>query len=200
MSALNIETNDISSILVEHTVPFGAQRVRSQAGGIRSILLPKQMSRLGVESENGLGAFRLGRTELLDQRFGGFSLIYGAVFFLHKQGPPGHLGGSTVGDIPNDQKQSPLVEDNLIGAAGIVVNLEDLSRRGIYGRERCVKTQGDIDAIVNGYQPSLELARRLTPVDDVGKPQADRLLPEQDSIEGIPSDELPLGSLTNGGN
>jgi len=110
------------------------------------------------------------------------------------------LGGSLLGDASDNEKQGPFVEDDFLGAAGVLVNLEGLSRRRIHGSQRRVKTESNVNAVPNGHQLSLKLTGCLAPVDDMGEPRADRPLPEQDSVEGVASYEIPFGSLSDGCN
>ncbi|MBA7522935.1 hypothetical protein ES705_15055 [subsurface metagenome] len=126
--------------------------------------------------------------------------MQGGFLLLEELCPFRQLSGSLVGDASGNEKQSPFMEDNFLGSAGVFVNLEDLSRRCIHGSQRRVKTEGDIYAVPNGHKLSLELTRRLAPVDDMGKPRADRPLPEQDSVEGVACHEIPFGSLSDGCN
>ena len=90
------------------------------------------------------------------------------------------------------------MQEDFIGAFRLVENLEGPPRRGIdFGHGR-VDAEGDIDAIVDGHQSSLELAGGASPVDDVGKPCADVPLPEQCPVERVTCDEPPLWCLAYG--
>lgn len=92
--------------------------------------------------------------------------------------------------------------EDLLRAVGLVVGLTDIAGCRLQSDQWSVKTESDIDAVANGYEFPLELIVTPSPAIDVRPPVGDGALPEQNSVVGIPGDEIPFGRLqaaTNGG-